>query len=54
MRGTLGVLMRNLWYARITPAHAGNTLYVMDYPIVVEDHPRTCGEHAPAVLAVSA
>ena len=45
MRGTRDPDCRRGNCCGITPAHAGNTLYVQRIQTLGEDHPRTCGEH---------
>ena len=44
-RGTLRDRRVSLCCGRITPAHAGNTLYNNTTKIMGQDHPRTRGEH---------
>ena len=44
MRGTEKVLTITLSDARITPAHAGNSILRMGERHFQQDHPRTCGE----------
>ena len=45
MRGTLVLDMLYLRPARITPAHAGNTAFMLMLKLSAQDHPRPCGEH---------
>jgi len=45
MRGTLICEWRQECKARITPAHAGNTVSVCLRIPDIMDHPRPCGEH---------
>ena len=48
MRGILQYLDTMPKPNRITPAHAGNTLYTLELVREMRDHPRTCGEyHCP-------
>mgnify|MGYP000849898331 CR=1 FL=1 len=45
MRGTLYENRLRHIYTRITPAHAGNTLFDLCLEEFPWDHPRACGEH---------
>ena len=45
MRGTLAIRVGGIPCCRITPAHAGNTINALNVFILVQDHPRPCGEH---------
>ena len=45
MRGTRWHNMRPMPQPGIIPAHAGNTIGSVGFPIVAWDHPRACGEH---------
>ena len=45
MRGTLARLSLCPWWARIIPAHAGNTKAKHGDLVGWRDHPRACGEH---------
>ena len=38
-------------YRRITPAHAGKTLWSLRRSRAPKDHPRACGENSPGLLA---
>ena len=49
MRGTLARLSLCPWWARIIPAHAGNTLWTIWPRNSTRDHPRACGEHQTQV-----
>ena len=44
MRGTVKDYVLNTNYNRITPAHAGNSLYIPHLSPYIQDHPRSCGE----------
>ncbi len=46
MRGTLDMEVEEIKQLRITPAHAGNTLFPVLNRSIAKDHPRTCGEHS--------
>ena len=48
MRGKLLLVYLSPCYPRITPAHAGKTTDNVSLPVLVSDHPRTCGENAQA------
>ena len=45
MRGTLDTDKPMVLADRITPAHAGNTVFTFFSRSALEDHPRPCGEH---------
>ena len=45
MRGTPAISKVNIYFRRIIPAHAGNTLTVDEMNNWISDHPRSCGEH---------
>jgi len=45
MRGAYDVIAASTYTFRITPAHAGSILLPGDGKIMVQDHPRACGEH---------
>ena len=47
MRGTLGCRDAVINSQRIIPAHAGNTIHPEITVVIVQDHPRACGEHRP-------
>ena len=47
MRGTPAEYQPVYTLSGITPAHAGNTYNIVHPNKIIEDHPRTCGEHAP-------
>ena len=53
MRGTQPVTTGIAIIGRITPAHAGNTATLGRLIRSCPDHPRTCGEHADVVEALS-
>ncbi len=46
MRGTHGSRLNKSPTFRITPAHAGNTIFVYFNCRFPQDHPRPCGEHS--------
>ena len=45
MRGTLPAIDAYRKTPGITPAYAGNTLYLITWVYIWWDHPRVCGEH---------
>ena len=47
VRGTRRLLLQHVDELGIIPARAGNTFEGVDGDIMVEDHPRVCGEHLP-------
>ena len=49
MRGTPQWYIRPSRFFRITPAHAGNTMFRSGRSSCPRDHPRTCGEHSSAM-----
>ena len=50
MRGTLFRKYRNRLSGGIIPAHAGNTASQPWNDAVMQDHPRSCGEHAYCII----
>ena len=48
MRGKLDIVYLNIPSPRITPAGAGKTLDKTQTSCAIWDHPRRCGENAPA------
>ena len=50
VRGTQNTLLSHVFYERITPACAGNTVASETRPRNTADHPRMCGEHVPAFV----
>ena len=50
MRGTRYFFQIHKLSARITPAHAGNTILEWQGKPLVQDHPRPCGEHTKKIL----
>ena len=46
MRGKGDGMQYEIWYNRITPAYAGKSIICPNGELVVEDHPRLCGEKA--------
>ena len=53
LRGARRLILRLFFCFRITPAPAGSTEDVPFMFDVEEDHPRTCGEHEKATIAVA-
>ena len=49
MRGKEGVDSGDVVKARITPAHAGKSVKMLDFFMGLWDHPRACGEKWPLV-----
>ena len=49
MRGTERDLLMFLVSVGITPAHAGNSNSVISAIVIVEDHPRACGEQTKKI-----
>ena len=47
MRGTVFVICGAKERARITPACAGNSIFMFDTGFIAKDHPRVCGEQPP-------
>ena len=52
MRGILGGKPSADVQAGITPAHAGNTLFIVNTTNNHRDHPRACGEYLPPTASV--
>ena len=48
MRGKDKTPQKGLKTGRITPAYAGKSKETLDFCILVEDHPRVCGEKSAA------
>ena len=46
MRGKRVYQLRTGLFQRITPAHAGKTVYTVVAIVLFTDHPRTCGENS--------
>ena len=53
MRGTQQHDLPRNPSARITPARAGNTILQNPLSVSIEDHPRSCGEHAKLIGGVT-
>ena len=45
MRGILQLIFAEFFVTGITPAHAGNTVGLINALAVSKDHPRACGEY---------
>jgi len=50
MRGTLCFFYWGCSDSRITPTHAGNTVFIVINRILIRDHPRACGEHCDYLI----
>ena len=46
VRGTACLIVLSCSSGRITPACAGNSMWVISYDDLAEDHPRVCGEQS--------
>ena len=52
MRGILGDIRLRIIVFGITPACAGNTLLLRNFPRNFEDHPRLCGEYRKSTQVI--
>ena len=50
VRGTGFGRLGHTWFKRITPARAGNSMFGINPFLVVQDHPRACGEQVKTFL----
>ena len=53
MRGILNQAAGKTGSARITPAHAGNTIIIHEHNPIHQDHPRACGEYVMGSSPIS-
>ena len=53
VRGTVSEIVKSCYAIRITPACAGNSINKGFVALLVQDHPRVCGEQAVAMFCAS-
>gem|GEM_PF-4326099 len=53
MRETQHRYMFLYFHPGITPAHAGNTPYIINIKFTAEDHPRACGKHKVGLVVAA-